>query len=269
MNAALAELPTGAWTTYGDLAALIGSHAVPVGARLSSHAAPNAHRVLQSEGTVSPGFRWLEPGRTEDPRALLEAEGIPFDAHGRADPSKRMTAEELAVLCGLNPGELPEPLPEPAPGQDAALRDQFVQQLHALQSHATAAGVLRVLDAWTALGGRLHYGRSGETSCFLMAGVHGQPGGELWPATIYPSGKFEVVFQYLRTRPPFDDAELREELRTRLNTLPGVDLPVSKIELRPGFELALLADAVIREDLIAVLAWFRDQAVGGAPQSDR
>ena len=55
---AIAEIPPGAWTTYGDLAALIGSHPVPVGARIAKYPMTNGHRVLQAEGTISPGFRW-------------------------------------------------------------------------------------------------------------------------------------------------------------------------------------------------------------------
>jgi hypothetical protein len=46
--------------------------------------------------------------------------------------------------------------------------------------------------------------------------------GGIWPATLYPGGKFEVVFQQLSVRPPFDDIALREELRQRLNEVPGV-----------------------------------------------
>ncbi len=65
---ALAGIPAGAWTTYGDLAALIGSHPVPVGVRLANHPLPNAHRVLQADGTISPSFRWPDPDRTDDPR---------------------------------------------------------------------------------------------------------------------------------------------------------------------------------------------------------
>jgi hypothetical protein len=61
MAKALAELPAGSWTTYGDLAALIGSHPVPVGMRLATVPVTNAHRVLQAEGTISPGFRWPDP----------------------------------------------------------------------------------------------------------------------------------------------------------------------------------------------------------------
>jgi O6-methylguanine-DNA--protein-cysteine methyltransferase len=46
MAKAMAEIPAGSWTTYGDLAALIGSHPVPVGGRLANYPVPNAHRVL-------------------------------------------------------------------------------------------------------------------------------------------------------------------------------------------------------------------------------
>lgn len=74
-----------------------------------------------------------------------------------------------------------------------------------------------------------------------------------------------MVFQYLRTRPPFDSLELREALRQKLNQLATVDLPAAKIELRPGFDLGLLADNSERDQLIAVLAWFREHAVVRTP----
>ncbi|WP_460477272.1 GmrSD restriction endonuclease domain-containing protein [Brachybacterium huguangmaarense] len=67
----IAEIPPGAWTSYGDLAALIGSHPVPVGAYISRHPIPHGHRVLQGEGSVSPGFRWFDRKRSEDPIELL------------------------------------------------------------------------------------------------------------------------------------------------------------------------------------------------------
>ena len=46
LRKACAALPTGTWTTYGDLAELIGSHPVPVGVHLAHHPVPNAWRVL-------------------------------------------------------------------------------------------------------------------------------------------------------------------------------------------------------------------------------
>lgn len=255
MNQALAALPAGSWTTYGDLAALIGSHAVPVGMRLASRPAPNAYRVLQVEGTVSPSFRWPDIERLDDPRDLLRAEGVEFDAHGRANPLQRITTEELAQLAGVSTDDAPS-VPDPSPGQDEALRDSFVEQLSAAQSPGTVHGVLKVLGAWSAMGGSVEYGLAGETSCFLFARPAHDPNGSIWPLALYPSGKGEVVFQHLTTRTPFDDPTLREELRTRFNKTPGVDLPAAKLELRPGFDLAVLADSTACDSIIATLGWF-------------
>ena len=83
-----------------------------------------------------------------------------------------------------------------------------------------------------------------------------------WPLTVYPTGKAEVVFQHMTSRPPFDDAELRHSLRRRLNAATGVDLPASKIELRPGFSLAVLTNDGSRAQVIAALAWFLAQVTG-------
>ncbi|MEU2614135.1 DUF262 domain-containing protein [Micromonospora sp. NPDC007271] len=267
MTKALAELPAGSWTTYGDLAALIGSHPVPVGARLATHPAPNAHRVLQVEGTVSPNFRWSDAKRKDDPRDVLRAEGVEFDQYGRADQTQRIGTEELAQLAGLTPEDLPERLPRPRSDDDRTYSERFIGQVTALQGPAVATATLVVLEAWTSMGGTLLYGTGGETSCFLMARGKEHELGNIWPAAIYPSGKFEVVFQHLSVRPPFDDVTLREELRQRLNQLPGVDIAAAKIALRPGFPLTVLADADAREALLDHLHWFYDRAQAPTPDS--
>lgn len=61
-------------------------------------------------------------------------------------------------------------------------------------------------------------------------------------------------------RPPFDDVELRQEFRNRLNKISGVDLPEAKLELRPGFPLELLTDEPSRRTFIDALTWFYYQA---------
>lgn len=261
MSKALAEMPAGSWTTYGDVAALIGSHPVPVGVRLADHPVPNAHRVLQADGKISPSFRWSEPGRLDDPADLLRAEGVIFDEHDRADPAQRLSVEDLAQLAGLTIGDLPETDPMPSQGQDPALRDRFVEQLAMQQGRDTVRSVLAVLDSWTAIGGTLQYGYGGQTSCFLMARDKTDPDGSIWPVIIYPLRSCEVVFQHLAVRPPFEDVHMRQELRERLNKIPGVDLPFAKIELRPAFPLKVLADPAARDLFIGVLKWFYDQAV--------
>lgn len=253
---ALAEIPAGAWTTYGDLATLIGTHPIAVGSHLANYAMPNAYRVLQADGRISASFRWPD-GRAESPRALLESEGVIFDDRDRADPQQRLDVEDLAQLGGVTVDELPESLPSLPVGDEYLIG--FTEQLAAYQSTATLNAVMLVLDAWTSQGGTLWLGRGGETSCFLMA-REGQRPHNLWPVVIYPTGKCEVVFQYLAVRPPFDDIQLRQEFRERLNKIPGVDLPAAKLELRPGFQLEVLAKEEARNLFIDSLIWFYNQA---------
>ena len=101
MDQLLAEIPPGRWTSYGDIASVIGTYAMPVGNRLATYPSDNAHRVLKSNGKVSSEFRWIEPDRDDDPRILLEIEGIVFDSEGRASQQQRLSAEALAELLGL------------------------------------------------------------------------------------------------------------------------------------------------------------------------
>lgn len=101
----LAEIPAGRWTSYGDAAIVAGTWAQPLAAIVANHPMPNAWRVLQNGGTISPGFRWTEPGRSDDPRVVLEQEGVRFDARGHADPRQFIGAEELAEAAGLDVDE--------------------------------------------------------------------------------------------------------------------------------------------------------------------
>jgi alkylated DNA nucleotide flippase Atl1 len=101
MHAAVAAIPDGRWTAYADLAALAGTAPQAVGNHIANHPSlPKAWRVLTSDGRVSEGFRWLDPDDTRDPRALLEQEGVVFDADGRADPALRLSIDDLHGLLG-------------------------------------------------------------------------------------------------------------------------------------------------------------------------
>ncbi|MEV0216459.1 DUF262 domain-containing protein [Micromonospora sp. NPDC050695] len=258
METALAAMPAGSWTTYGDLAALIGTAPQPVGNRLRAVPVTNAHRVLQAEGTKAGGFRWPD-GRTDDPIAALQAEGVLFDQQGRADPTQRIDLDELAQLSGLAPDELPRRLPRPRPGDGQSRADRFAEQLGVLQDVVVAGAALTLLDRWTEMGGTLLYGGGAETSCFLMARERGHRDGDIWPVTLYPSGKVEVVFQHLASRLPFDDVTLREQFRQRLNQLPGVSIAAAKLNLRPSFALTVLADSAAAAALVEHLQWFYEQ----------
>jgi alkylated DNA nucleotide flippase Atl1 len=94
----LERLPRGRWTSYGDLAEVVGTAAQPLAGHISAcHECPHPHRVLQAAGRVSPGFRWQDPERTDSPQELLEEEGVPFLA-GVADGALRFKADDLRTL---------------------------------------------------------------------------------------------------------------------------------------------------------------------------
>lgn len=85
--AVVRRIPRGRVTSYGQVAALAGrpGHARQVGYALAALPADSRvpwQRVLNAQGRVSPR---AEPGWDRLQRALLEREGVRFDARGRAD----------------------------------------------------------------------------------------------------------------------------------------------------------------------------------------
>ncbi|WP_258573598.1 GmrSD restriction endonuclease domain-containing protein [Actinomadura parmotrematis] len=261
----LAELPAGRWTTYGDLAAVIGSHAAAIGTHLAGRPElENAHRVLTSEGQISSSFRWPD-GRIASAREVLEEEGVAFSAAGRAAPEQRLSAAGLAALIGLGTGQDGSGDGEDGPdGEFERLLQRFADQL---EPHGELIGetVERVLEHWTARGGSVDFGTAkSETSCFLWLDRPDKPGW-IWPVVFYPrSAVVEVVFQHLSVRPPFDEAALREELRQRLNRIDGVDIPEAKLVLRPRFPVAALAGGGEAE-LLRTLDWFMERVGTAVP----
>jgi hypothetical protein len=64
-----------------------------------------------------------------------------------------------------------------------------------------------------------------------------------FPFALYTYGSLEIQFQWIRRRPPFDNEKLRDELRSRLNQIEGVELAPDTIERRPAISLETLAEA--------------------------
>jgi len=85
--AVVKRIPPGRVATYGQIAALAGRAGQPRQVGYALHALPEGrpipwHRVINAKGTISQrGERWVEKVQ----RALLEREGVAFDAKGRID----------------------------------------------------------------------------------------------------------------------------------------------------------------------------------------
>jgi alkylated DNA nucleotide flippase Atl1 len=99
----LHELKHGEWTTYGDLADAIGSHAIAVGQHVARcDDCENAYRVVGSDGRPRSNFAWADPAETRTCREVLEDEGITFSASGSASPADRVSGDQLrARLAAL------------------------------------------------------------------------------------------------------------------------------------------------------------------------
>ncbi|MGW1074934.1 GmrSD restriction endonuclease domain-containing protein [Streptomyces sp. NPDC002537] len=267
---ALAALPHGTWTSYGDLAAFIGSGAQAVGSHLSkTDGVANAYRVLNADGKIAEGFQWTGQDGG-DVRARLSADGIHFTVTGAADPAQRLTSDDLALLLAETESEDEPTVTEENAQDDAEPRceetraGRFLRQLAADDTPATVNAVRELFTRWEKLGGWIGHG-AGEvtTSAFLMLGSAGSPSRGIWPLTLYPGsgrgGVAEVVFQHLAGREPFTDRSLRAELLDRLNELEGVSIPEGKLELRPSFRLSSLENDRNCELLCETLGWFRDR----------
>jgi alkylated DNA nucleotide flippase Atl1 len=97
LHAILAALPVGHWTTYGSLADAVGTAAQPLGAHVATcPQCTNAHRILRSDGTVAPNFRWSDPEEERDSMEMLRAEGALVN--GKPDPARELSSDDLQVL---------------------------------------------------------------------------------------------------------------------------------------------------------------------------
>ena len=100
LHRVMAALPSGRWTTYGDLAELVGTAAQPLGLHIARCVeCVNAHRVLGADGRVRPNFSWSDPNDQRKPEDLLRNEGVSVTG-GVADMGRRLSTEDLLSLGG-------------------------------------------------------------------------------------------------------------------------------------------------------------------------
>lgn len=90
----------GHWTSYGDIAQVVGLPALGIGQHVAACAEcpDGAHRVLTQTGVPSDGFHWTDPDDERDLHQVLVAEGLNFDSDGRADPAQHLPSSELTRL---------------------------------------------------------------------------------------------------------------------------------------------------------------------------
>lgn len=96
------RVPPGKWTSYSEVAIVVGSHPVAVGTAVANNPIDGAWRVMTFDGKPSAQFRWNDPARSELPEEALAAEGVEFDSAGRASGTQLMDARALADAAGID-----------------------------------------------------------------------------------------------------------------------------------------------------------------------
>jgi alkylated DNA nucleotide flippase Atl1 len=257
LHDAMAAIPSGTWTTYTELAQVAGSAPMPVAVHVSTTPLPNAHRVLTNDGTPPEEITRPDEANTRTAREVLTEEGIDFDEQGHADLNKRVNAVELADLLDL---------PDVAEFSTSELQDvdpasltehqhRFHRQLAERGGPDISRAVSDVIGWWTKLAGTFWYGTSATGRCtpYLK-----HDGTDYWMLNIYPEVT-EVPFRSLKRRTPFDDPQMRGELRRRLNQAPQIEIPEAKLDLFPSFPNSLLTDPAVLDVVISTLHWFIDR----------
>jgi alkylated DNA nucleotide flippase Atl1 len=97
----VAVLPSGSWTSYGDLAELAGTAAQPTANHVARDSSVKlAYRVLNSDGSISFNFHWHDSSDHRDPMELLVGEGVESDQQNRASQVQRLGPAQLEALMG-------------------------------------------------------------------------------------------------------------------------------------------------------------------------
>mgnify|MGYP001039076770 CR=1 FL=1 len=126
-----------------------------------------------------------------------------------------------------------------------------LQRRHGSEDVAVAREILRwtkkkMPDVW--------WGRGSRSGGFIP-GVSCR---DSWHQLIevWTYGRVEIQFQYMMTRSNvFSTEDTRRELLNRLNQVPGIRIPESKINRRPSIPLSLLRDEMVLAQFLSVLDW--------------
>lgn len=98
----ISQVPPGRWTSYGDVAEVVGTASQVVGQRAWQHPKEGFWRVLRANGEISPGFNWpagsIHEGRA--PKDVLSEEGLLFDSSGFATDEARLKPDALRARMG-------------------------------------------------------------------------------------------------------------------------------------------------------------------------
>ncbi len=136
----------------------------------------------------------------------------------------------------------------------------FLAGLTAHRGEAEADAARRILRWSDHKGCRVWWGKGAQWGSFMM----GHVGIEHYTIAVWTSGLIEIPFNWLRRTPPFDAESKRQELREKLNAVPGISIPESGIEKHPNVRLQVLTAPGALEQFLEALEWVEGEIRGQA-----
>jgi hypothetical protein len=82
--------------------------------------------------------------------------------------------------------------------------------------------------------------------------------------TLWTSGSAEIEFEYIATKPPFDELNLREELREKLNSTGVALISAEKIDKRPNIPYQALVEKSALHGFLEVQDWLVEHFVNAS-----
>lgn len=143
------------------------------------------------------------------------------------------------------------PTPPKRSWDQASWLSEFEQNQDASELEA----VQKLLEWASRQGLSLRYG-SGATVAMMRFGISDDKL-DIWPFSLWPNGSVEIEMREMVTRPwpPFDQIAKRQELRERLERIPGVSIPEGRLDKYPTFPTSALADHQSLSLFIEAMDW--------------
>lgn len=74
--------------------------------------------------------------------------------------------------------------------------------------------------------------------------------------SVWTYGTVEILFERMKSEPPFKDEATRIELLDKLNSITGIELEKKKINVRPSIRFSVFNNQKTVDDFLSVWDWF-------------
>jgi hypothetical protein len=149
-------------------------------------------------------------------------------------------------------------------GEDARRQwdeESFFADLRSRRGNAEAQVAARILRWSVDHGLRIRWGKGGKDGSFFPEADAG--GRRSQTVAVWTYGRVNIQFEEIIKLPVFQNVDVRAELQTRLNGIPGVQIPDNRLHLRPSIDLAVLAKGNATDDFVTALDWMVERIRAG------